>query len=101
MSKSTSIDQQLAKLNALKAQPASPDLLEQLAQALDHKTNLIVERAAKIASELKLSQLSPNLIRAFERFLPPGSDKGCPAKTAIAMALYEFGAEAADVFLIG
>src|SRR5437868_1673747 len=101
MAKSASIDQVLSKLNALKGQPASPGIAEQLAQALDQKTNLIVERAAKIASELKLAQLAPNLIRAFERFLPPGSDKGCPAKTAIAMALYELGAEAAEVFLTG
>src|SRR5690349_18776634 len=101
MAKSTPIDQALSKLSALKGQPASPQILEQLALALDHKTNLIVERAAKITSELNLAQLAPNLVRAFERFLPPGSDKGCPAKTAIAMALYQLGADAAEVFLTG
>ena len=99
--KSISIDQMLAKLSSLKTEANAPDAIEQLSQALGHKTNLIVERAAKIAGELKLAQLAPALIRAFDRFLPPGTDKGCPAKTAIATTLYELGADAADVFLVG
>jgi HEAT repeat protein len=101
MSKSTALDQMLSKLASIRANPGAPGAVDDLTRALESKTNLIAERAAKIISEHKLAQFSVPLERAFERFLSPGADKGCGAKTAIATTLYESGAVAPDVFLAG
>jgi HEAT repeat protein len=101
MAKSAAIDQMLTKLGGLRNAFDTPEVRQQLAQALDSKVDLIVERAARIISDRKISGLAPDLIRAFDRHMPNGADKGCGAKTAIAHALYEMGADAAEVFLVG
>jgi HEAT repeat protein len=101
MAKATALEQALSKLAAIRANPAAPGAADELARALENKTNLVAERAAKIICEQKLLTLAPAMEQAFDRFMSPGSDKGCGAKTAIATTLYELGADAADIFLAG
>ncbi|HWE95947.1 MAG TPA: HEAT repeat domain-containing protein [Tepidisphaeraceae bacterium] len=101
MPKSQSIESALSKLTTLRAAPNSPEAKAELAKALDGKSNLLAERAAKIVGEFKLADLVPNLARAFDRFMGSTGDKGCVAKAAIANALYEIGAETPEVFLTG
>jgi hypothetical protein len=74
-----------------------------LARFLASKTNLVAAKAADLAREANLKSLQPQLEEAFHRFMknPTTTDKGCPAKQAIASALYELGCDAQDVFLAG
>lgn len=96
------VEKTLADLHALRALPQSPELRQRLTEALNSKTNLVVARAADVIRDLKLSDLAPLLVPAFDRFLnDPSSDKGCPALIAIVKALYELGHDASDVFLRG
>jgi hypothetical protein len=59
--------------------------------------------AAEIAGDARLEALVPDLAAAFERLMqnPVKSDPACRAKTAIAEALHQLDADAAEVFLTG
>jgi HEAT repeat protein len=99
-----SVEDEMAELGKLTSQATSDSAREKLKAALNSKTNLIAGKAATVAIKLKLNDLVPDLIPAFDRFLkdPKFPDKGCVAKTAIAKALYEFGdRNAEDTFLAG
>jgi HEAT repeat protein len=88
----------------LTSEPTSEAARERLRAALNSKTNLIAGKAATVAMKMKLNDLVPDLIPAFDRFLKDSKfpDKGCVAKTAIGKALYEFGDRDAEaVFLAG
>jgi hypothetical protein len=62
----------------------------------------VVAKAAELAGELGASSLTPELIRAFRRFLAePARDKGCLAKTAIVEALTRLEHSDPEVFLEG
>jgi HEAT repeat protein len=103
MARADPVESALAKLRSLAAGPATPDLLNELTAALQSKHNIVVARAAAIVAEKSLSDLSPHLVNAFDRFMqkPTTTDKGCLAKLAIAQALYTLGTDARDTFLIG
>jgi hypothetical protein len=62
-----------------------------------------VAKAARIAGELEIEPLVPELRAAFERLLANAvkSDPGCAAKTAIARALYAMGVYEDALFLRG
>ncbi len=81
----------------------TPDGLKQLTKALAAKSNLVVAKAARIAGESQWMELSPELVKAFERFLKAGAsgDKGCAALTAIARALFSLDYDGADLYLAG
>jgi HEAT repeat protein len=89
MAKARSLESKLAKLRGRRGAPRSPELLAELHAALTDASNLIVAEAAEIAGEKKLSELIPDLVTAFDRFLeePEKTDKQCRAKIAIAEAL--------------
>jgi HEAT repeat protein len=63
--------------------------MAELRAALTVASNFVVAEAAEIVGEQKLSELIPDLLAAFERFLvePEKTDKQCRAKIAIAEAL--------------
>ena len=95
-------EEQLAALDALRQQP--PELaIEPLRKALAQRNNFLVAKAADRVRELSLSQLTPELLTAFDRFFedPVKSDPQCWAKIAIARALAAFEHQDADVFLRG
>jgi HEAT repeat protein len=98
----SSIDSTLSKLAALRGM-GSGAIAPELAKFLASKTNLVAAKAADLAREANLKSLQPQLEEAFARFMknPTTTDKGCPAKQAIANALYELGCDAQDVFLAG
>src|SRR4051794_21187023 len=104
----TKVDDQLARLAELRAtaagagaDPASPEARLILVAALAGKSNLAAGKAAEIVRDARLIDLVPNLVRAFDRFMAPGSDKGCAAKTSIARALDALEQNEQDVFLRG
>lgn len=76
---------------------------DSLAKALENRNNYLVSKAAAVVADLQLSELIPDLITAFERFLKDAvkSDPQCWAKIAIAKALKDLGHHDAAVFLRG
>jgi len=75
----------------------------ELRLALCDASNFVVEQAAKVAREHTLSELVPDLVSAYHRFLNDGvdCDKGCRAKLAIVEALLPLDFEEPDFWLAG
>jgi HEAT repeat protein len=98
-----SFDQQLAALEQLRDNPDASANLIALRQALAHQNNYIVAKAAKVAGQLGMKDLSPDLLAAIDRFFVKAekSDPQCWAKNAIIAALAEFGHDDSAVFLRG
>ena len=63
----------------------------------------MVAKTAQVIAEHRISELIPQLIAAFDRFMknPLKTDKGCLAKTAIVEALDKLESQESDVFLRG
>lgn len=103
MSRSQRLEDRLADLEALRGDPTSPESLRALQKALTSKVNHVVGRAAEIAGDYQLTELEPDLVQAFERFMvnPQKTDPACIAKTAIAEALYRMESYQTDLFLQG
>ena len=96
-------DQQLAALEDLRQSPASPSTTESLRKALANRNNFIVAKASKIAAELGLKELIPDLLAALDRFFtdPVKSDPQCWAKKALFQAFADLGHNQADVYVRG
>lgn len=101
MAKAPSIEEQILALGKLRADPKSDATRAALAQALRSKSNLLAGKAAQLACAVQLASLLPDLEKAFPRFFPDGSDKGCFAKTALAQALESLQCDEEDLFLRG
>ena len=74
-----------------------------MAKALAAKSNLVVAKAARIAGDAQWTELTDNLVAAFDRFLKRGAetDKGCAATMAIARALFNMDYDGEDLYLNG
>ena len=97
------LEDRLARLAELRRE-ADPDAARpELAKSLGDKSPYLVEKAAKLAADLGLDDLTGDLAAAFDRFMvdPVATDKGCVAKTAIARALVDLEALEDDVYLRG
>lgn len=95
-----SVDDQLARLEAIRSQPLSDESIDLLRKSIESKANLVAAKAATVATALKATALESALVAAFTRFLD-GNDKGCLAKTAIVKALAAMEADADDAYLKG
>ena len=89
MAKPRSTEAKLARLRELRGAPPAPQQLEELRGALRDASNLVAAKAAELAGEAHCSDLAPELVEAFERFLdnPEKKDKLCRAKIALVEAL--------------
>jgi HEAT repeat protein len=96
-------EKKIADLETLRSASDPAVSLPALRKALKDRSNYLVSKAAAIVGDLKLEDLIPDLIAAFDRFLndPVKSDPQCWAKTAIAKALKDLGHRDAEVFLRG
>jgi hypothetical protein len=103
MAKSRSADAVYEALAALRGQPATPQAIAQISQALQNKSNVVVARAAELASQLKLTDLCSDLTEAFDRFCRDSKfpDGACIARTAVARAALELHCPAESLFLAG
>jgi hypothetical protein len=105
MPKSSPVDDLYARLKILRASDlASIAAKELVRRGIESKARIVAAKAAELAREGGMKELTDALTGAMARFFdkPKTSDKGCLAKTAIASALYEFGADAArEMFLRG
>ncbi len=97
------LEQKLAALEALRSAAASAPPTSALRKALQDPNNYYVSKAAAIAAEFALTDLIPDLLAAFDRFLinPVKSDPQCWAKNAIAKTLKDFAYDDASFYLRG
>src|ERR1039458_3514159 len=100
-------EEQLAALDSLRQLPREA-CIEPLREALQHRNNFVVGKAADLVREFQLAQLTPELLVAFDRFLqcsnkenPVKTDPQCWAKNALSRALAAFEHQDAAVFLRG
>jgi HEAT repeat protein len=91
----------LEALGRLRHDPTAPGASNELSKFLEHKSNAVVAKAAKLAGDFELQDLRPALVEAFARFMknPVVSDRGCAAKTAIVRALEALAAPEEVVYL--
>ena len=66
MSSRQSFEQDLARLNTVRADPDDPDTAEVLSRALAARSNLLAARAAEIIDEWELASFEPELVAAFD-----------------------------------
>jgi hypothetical protein len=90
MSKSDPIEGALNAIGELRGS-SSERLTQELPKYLKHRSNLVVAKAAKLAGELRVSQIVPDLVNAFDRLMkdPAKLDERGAALTEIVAALYE------------
>jgi len=102
MAAKRSFDQQLARLDELR-HGAPEASVEALRKALGHHNNYLVAKAADLVRELRLAELIPDLLAAFDRFFadPVKTDPQCWAKNAISRALAGLDCQEPAVFLSG
>jgi HEAT repeat protein len=100
------IEETLSQIAALGSADAA-ELIRELPAFLGSAANIVVAKAAKLAGMPGVATaIEADLVKAFTRFLAKGggSDRGCPAKQAIATTLYQSecaSAETTGVFLTG
>jgi HEAT repeat protein len=93
---------QIATLDALREAPQE-SRTEPLRKALAHRNNFVVAKAADLAREFGLTDMTPELLKAFNRFFenPEKSDPQCWAKNAISRTLAAFEIQEPEIFLRG
>jgi HEAT repeat protein len=93
---------QIAALEALREAPQE-SRIEPLRKALTQRNNFIVAKAADLAREFSLQDITPDLLKAFDRFFenPEKSDPQCWAKNAISRTLAAFEVQDPEIFLRG
>jgi hypothetical protein len=97
-----SFEEQLAALEELRHQRAEA-YIEPLRKALARRNNYIVAKAADLVRELRVIELIPELLAAFDRFFsnPVETDPQCWAKNALSRALASLEFQEPAVFLRG
>ena len=103
MSKVDPIEKALNEIGDLRTLSSPEAQTEKLRAFLKNRSNLVVAKAAKVARELQLPSLVPDLVAAFDRMWvnPAKLDKRCAAMTEIVSALYEFDYTEPEVYLRG
>jgi len=95
-------EEQLAALDKLRHQTSEASI-EPLRKALANRNNYVVAKAADLVGELRLAELVPELLTAFDRFFtnPIKTDPQCWAKNALSRALAQLECQDPAVFLRG
>jgi HEAT repeat protein len=97
------VEQEITNLSRLRDSPATDQTVKILRRALGDRVNLVAARAAQVAGDLRLKQLIPDLITAFDRRFdrPTDTDPQCWAKNAIAKTLTDLDHDESPPFLRG
>jgi hypothetical protein len=100
---SRKIEQQLDVLSGLRAHGPTEQTIAALRTALGDRSNVVVAKGAKIATDLGIKALVPDLLSAFARLFenPRQSDPQCWGKNGIAQALKDLGHSGSQEFLRG
>ena len=96
------IEAEVERLNLLR-EAAPSEAATALRKALSDRVNLIVAKAAKMAAEIRLHDLLPDLLHAFDRLFekPVERDPQCWGKNAISKALVALDHRESAPFLRG
>ena len=80
-------------MEEIRESAGAPSTVDSLRKALANRNNYIAAKAAKIAAELGLKALIPDLLTTFDFFFidPVKSDPQCWAKNALVQALASLG----------
>jgi len=91
------------KLGRLAKEPMTPQAIQEIKKAIKGSASLVASRAADIAGDQELRDLTPDMTLAFRKFMENGAtaDKGCRAKIAILKALNKLEYTNWDIFLAG
>lgn len=102
MSGKQAFEAQLSALDRLR-EVSEKARIDPLRKALAHKNNFIAAKAADLTREFRLTDLTPDLLKAFDHFFenPEKTDSQCWAKNAISRALSAFELQEPEVFLRG
>jgi HEAT repeat protein len=95
MAKSDPIERSLDRLGELRRADASETAVQEVREFLRNRSNLVVAKAAKVARELQMKALVPDMVSAFNKLMAdaPRLDQRCAATTEIVSALYELNYE--------
>jgi len=98
-----SLDEKIARLEALKLEPTTPETIKELRKALKGANSILASAAASAAEAIGATELADDLTGAFERHMVNGdkTDKSCLAKIAIVEALTELGYSETEIFIAG
>jgi hypothetical protein len=69
MSKSDPIERAMDRLGELRHAEVSSAIAEEIRGFLHNWSNLIVAKAAKVARELRIAEMIPDLLTAFNKFM--------------------------------
>lgn len=96
------VEEQVAALDALRSQPEDTRI-EPLRKALAQRNNFLVGKAADLVRELRMAQLLPEMLNAFDRFFrnPEKTDPQCWAKNSLSRAFIALEYQDVEVFLRG
>jgi len=96
------IEGMVARLSAARDIPRE-QAIQELRAGLADRANLVTAKAAKMAGELQLRELIPELLAAFDRLFvkPVERDAQCWGKNAIAQALVDLDYRDSPPFLMG
>ncbi|MGA2712789.1 MAG: hypothetical protein ABSG41_06760 [Bryobacteraceae bacterium] len=99
--KNDPVESALARLDDIPLR--TPEGQKQIAKALASRSNLVAAKAARIAGDAQWTELTDDLVAAFDRFLKRATDgdKGCMAMMAIARALFNLDYDGAELYLDG
>lgn len=91
MAKSDPIERALDRLGELRSAEASDAIVEEVRGFLRNRSNLVVAKSAKVARELRIATLLPEMVTVFDRLMKdaPRLDKRCAATTELLTAMYE------------
>jgi HEAT repeat protein len=95
------VERQLEHLKEVRTAGLSEAGLKDLRKALADKINLIVAKAAAIASEWQAQPLLPDVLEAYSRLFQDGADPQCWGKNELSKCLKEMGVTESAVFLRG
>jgi hypothetical protein len=103
MKKPDPIEAALDHLSTLRDDPNQSAVAAELRKALKDRSNLVVAKAAKLAGELHITDVIPELVSAFDRLMknPTKLDKRCEGTFAIATALHALDYVEPDVYRAG
>jgi hypothetical protein len=96
-------DEQMAALEALKGRELDADAVALIKKSLANRSNFLVAKAARLAEDAGLADLTPDLAVAYDRFFTNAekTDPQCWAKNALSRALAKLECRDKDVFLRG
>jgi hypothetical protein len=103
MKKADPTEQALERLAQLRTENDASVIASELRKALKDRSNLVIAKAAKLAGELRVTDVVTDLVAAFGKLMtnPAKFDKRCAATFEIATALYALDYIEPDVYWSG